>query len=88
MLCVTRLFAIFPLRTISVSAAENHQNAWTPAKAVTDPGSERVSRKMTPKAAKADANKSARYPNNRGSIEEPIRTMPNGKNKVGAATMK
>jgi hypothetical protein len=71
-----------------VMAAANHQNAWTPANAVTGPGSERSSRKIAPKAAKADANKSAKYPNTRGSIEELIRTIPSGKNRVGAAAIK
>lgn len=52
---------------MSVRAAANHQNAWTPANAVTPTGSVRVSRKMTPRAAKALASRSTRYANNRGS---------------------
>jgi hypothetical protein len=73
---------------MSVTAAASHQNAWIPPDAKTGPGSVRVSRKITPKAAKAAANRSARYPNNRGSIVELTRTMPSGKNRAGAATMK
>jgi hypothetical protein len=60
--------------------AANHQSPWTAANAVTQAGNASLSKKTTPRAAKAAAKIRARYPKILGRIVDLTRIIPNLEN--------